>query len=91
MCLAVVTNPFFFFLKVLSSPADGDAPQQERFCADRSTKHGTDREQHEEIFERGKAGEEEKSPSLGSDGCWSRAAHDGLGASMVLQFLSVRS
>ncbi|RLW07217.1 hypothetical protein DV515_00004193, partial [Chloebia gouldiae] len=47
---------------VLSSTADGDPPQQESSCADRSTKSYTDRDQHKGISERGKDGEEE-SPS----------------------------
>lgn len=48
------------------SRADADAPQEKSFCVDRNTKHCSDREQHEEMFERSKTGEEEKSTSLGS-------------------------
>lgn len=53
MCLAVVINSLFLFLKVFSSTADGDAGKV--LCRQ---KH---KEEHKEIFERGKGGEEESS------------------------------
>lgn len=59
LCLAMATNPFFLFLKALFILP---GLMQVHHCGAG--------EQHEEMFERSKAGEEEKSTSLGSDDCW---------------------
>lgn len=78
MCLAVVTNPFFAFLKVLSSTADGDATQKESFSVQTEAQSTALTGSNTRRYLKGAKVGRKKVHLTGSDVCWSRAAHDGL-------------